>query len=367
MRDARVGEHALHVGLDERHDVADRHRQDRQPDQDLEPADRHAAGRWRKREVTGVEGYEQHPQEDGEARRLHGGGHVGRHRCRRALVDVRGPHVERDEGELEAEAHEDEQHPNEHEGLVGQPGQCCGDTVEARRTGQAPDERDAVDEDRGSECAEQEVLQAGLCGPVLAAEVRRQGVDGHAHRLEPEEQHDQVARVGHEQHAQGAEQKQGVVLAARQAPPVEIAGRQHAGEPGAEQDQGVEEEREAIQDDGAAEQRPDGFGGLPLPSDDEQGDQDAAERKPHQPATTARRAVRAVLFGIAGEGVAEKHRQRGHEEDQQGQKGEGVLERVHRPTPCPDASARCGSRSAAACGASPWRSARADPCSSCLA
>ena len=93
MGDAGVGQHALEACLVQRSQVAQRH------GEHGDDGERHAP-----RFLIGGHGDEQNAQEGGEAGRLGGGAHEGRDGRGRALVDVRRPHVEGDEADLEAEA-----------------------------------------------------------------------------------------------------------------------------------------------------------------------------------------------------------------------------------------------------------------------
>ena len=68
--------------------------------------------------LLGERGHE-HAEHDDERRRLRRRRHERRHRGRRALVDVRRPHVERRRRRLEGEPGEDHRHAGDEERVVG--------------------------------------------------------------------------------------------------------------------------------------------------------------------------------------------------------------------------------------------------------
>ncbi len=121
---------------------------------------------------------------------------VGRRR-RRAFVGVRRPHVERHGAHLEDEAHEHE-HARRRRASGCAPPAVLRRRADAREvgvTGRAVEEREAVEQERRRERAEQEVLERPLGRP--RADARRNAVIAYTpmrHRLEPEEERQRVAR-----------------------------------------------------------------------------------------------------------------------------------------------------------------------------
>src|ERR1044071_3047732 len=116
MGDGRVRQHALQVRLGDGGDVADRHRQQREQRQHLLPV---------LREVR--QPVDQHPHRHGEGRDLRRRADHQRHRGRRAVVDVRNPHVERRHADLEGKAGDEEHQPEHQERAI------CGRAGELRR------------------------------------------------------------------------------------------------------------------------------------------------------------------------------------------------------------------------------------------
>ena len=99
MADRGIGHQPLDVRLADRGEGAEHHRGDRDEDDDLLPVERDR-----------LEGADGDAHEQRHRRHLRRGGEEGRHRRRRAFVDVGRPHVERHGRDLEGEAgqHEDQ-------------------------------------------------------------------------------------------------------------------------------------------------------------------------------------------------------------------------------------------------------------------
>ena len=91
--DARIGEHALEARLAQRGQVAERHGDDGDDRQGPSPC-----------RLLGGKGDEQQADQGGEPCGLGAGAHESGDRRRRALIDIRRPHMEGDKADLEAEA-----------------------------------------------------------------------------------------------------------------------------------------------------------------------------------------------------------------------------------------------------------------------
>lgn len=207
VRDRGVGEQPLDVGLGDRDDRPAQHRDDGDAPHDRPP-------------VPGEAGEHDVQQAEQRAERgdLGGGGHEAGDRGRGALVDVRGPHVERHGADLEQEPRQDHRAADEEQRVVahggGEGGVDLGDrAVDDARDGGVRDgarvaveEGDPEEEERRGERAEQEVLHRGLLRhqPLAAGEgaeeVERQGED-----FQRDEQGQQVVRRREDQHADGEE------------------------------------------------------------------------------------------------------------------------------------------------------------------
>jgi hypothetical protein len=130
---------------------------------------------------------------------------------------------------------------------------CRGDTVQVRRSGGTVDERDAVEQERGREGAEEEILHRRFARDELAFEEPGQNVQRERHELERQEHDDQVARGGHQHHAGGREQHERPVLARLRAGAAEIVHREQDDERARVADHHVEEQREVVEHDHVAE------------------------------------------------------------------------------------------------------------------
>ena len=223
VADARVRENALHVSLRHAHHRPDDHRRRReQPD--------HVAPRAAER----IERREEHAHERRERGRLDAGRHEPGHGGRRAFVCVGRPHVERHRRDLEREADDhqadrEQLHRRRRSGLRGHE---AGDAIEPCAARQPVGERNAVQEKRAGERAEQEVLERRFRRRRRVAADACQHVHRERQHLEREKDDEEIRRRRHQHHAGRGEEHQCVVLARRQ--PLAIDGwarnrqRQHA-------------------------------------------------------------------------------------------------------------------------------------------
>ncbi len=85
--------------------------------------------------------------------------------------------------------------------------------AEIDAAGGAVDQRHAVEEETRGERAEQEILERGLIGALIVAQIAGQDVAGDGGDLQADEDDDQVVGRGHDGLAGDGEQQQRVVLA----------------------------------------------------------------------------------------------------------------------------------------------------------
>jgi hypothetical protein len=135
--------------------------------------------------------------------------------------------MERHGGDLEAK-------PDDHEAHAGQQDAGVDDCVGGeendyfevlRRTGRTVNEGYPVDEYRGGERTEDEVLEACLARRGPSPVVSAHGVQGDRHYFQAEEQADQAGRVGHEHRPGRAGHHENVGLRAVQVLPGQVAVR----------------------------------------------------------------------------------------------------------------------------------------------
>ena len=203
MRDRGVREHPLHAGLNERGKVA--HGERRTGDHG--DRDRPEPGLLRKR---GHEHAHRQHQRGGLRRRRH----ERRHGRRRALVDVRRPHVERRRRALEPEPADQERQARDEQRVVRERLRLdrARDLVEAQFPGRAVDERGAEEQHCRPEAADDQVLQPGFQGAGEVDVDRAEDVEADREPLEPEEERHQRACRRQERHPGARPRDEGVVL-----------------------------------------------------------------------------------------------------------------------------------------------------------
>ena len=270
----------------------------------------------------------QHDAREGrETGGLDAHGHERRHDRRRALVDVRRPDVEGHQRDLEAEAHQQERQAETELQREAVRRDRTRDDVEPRAAGGAVDERDAVEQERARERAQQKVLDRGLARTRVAAQRPRQHVDRHRHDLEGEEDHDQVVGRRHERHARGREQDQCIVFARRYLVLAQIVDGHEERARRSRTHQDGEEERVAV----GAERVLEAAGHLSVPEPEHRydGDRQAAQSENRE----------RLLVDVAEGRVDDQHEKRRRGDEQPGQRHlpvrrEGAhVDRCHRHVP----------------------------------
>ncbi len=238
MRDRRVREQALHVGLQRGADAADRERE-------------HGEHPHRGAPVGAIERErdQEHAEERREPGRLRRGRHEARDRSGRALVHVGRPGMERHRRDLEAEADEQQREPG-HQRARSRTGCCCARNCEIPVSEVVPvapyDERDPVQEDRRRERAEHEVLDAGFLRAQPAAVECGEHVQRNRQHLEREEHDDQVVRGGHDDHAEAGEEHQREVLGRFELLATQVGDGHQQRERGRDDDEDPEVHAEAV-------------------------------------------------------------------------------------------------------------------------
>ena len=142
---------------------------------------------------------------------------------------------------------------------MGPPGGGRRDPVEVCRPRGAVDQRDPVEQERGGEGAEDEILHRRLGRGKLALEESGEHVQRERHQLERQEQDNEIAGGGEQHHAAGREEDEGVVLARLGPVPSKVVDREHHDERRRVADHHVGEEREVVEHEHVLERAP----GLP--------------------------------------------------------------------------------------------------------
>ncbi len=280
--------------------VADGHAQRREDPHDTGPVDRQRAERVR-----------EHAREAGEGGGLHAHRHERGDGGRRALVDVGRPRVERDRGDLEPEADQQQRDGGERQRalLDGEMRELRGDRVEQRRAEGAVGHGDAEEEEARGEGAEQEVLQRGFRRAQVGPPDAGEHVDRDRHELEAQEEDDEVVGLRHHDHAEQGEQEHDVVLAALDADRFQVVHRHQQREDADDADHDGEEHREPVEHEAAAESA--AVGG----PEQRGGDRGGAEAEHAEPAET-------LAVGAFHEQVGDEHDHRGCRDDDAGQQRE---------------------------------------------
>lgn len=235
LRDGRICEHALHVVLHDRHDVAADHRDGGENGQKREP---HAAQRREYRQDEA--------QEHGESRRLRPHGEERGDRRGRSLVDVGRPHVERYHRQLEEDAGKDERHADDAERREEL--RAAHDRRKAQAARRAVDEADAEEEDRGRRRAQDEVLDRRLARKRIALAESDEHIEGDRHKLQPDVKREEVVRRSHDAHAEHGEDEDRVELRTRTQKPFNIVARKEHDERCAQNEELLEEDGVIVHD-----------------------------------------------------------------------------------------------------------------------
>jgi hypothetical protein len=133
----------------------------------------------------------------------------GRHRVRGLRVGARQPLVQREDGELDAEAHGEERERHVHRAQLAHVADARGHLGGVQRAGHLVHEPDADEHEGAAQRAEEQVVERRREGAPLAAQ-GHQRVGGERRDLEEDEHVERVARDHHAHEAGHAHEEQGV-------------------------------------------------------------------------------------------------------------------------------------------------------------
>ena len=199
-------------------------------------------------------GLGQNPGEQHHGRHLGRSGQEGGDRGRRALIDVRRPHVEGRGGHLEGQA-ADQEHQAEHHAHGGGSMHGGGDVEEPGRSGEAVDQRRAIEQEARRQGAQDEVFETRLRRPRIVPLERAHDIESQGLQLDPDIEADQVAGGDHHAHAQRRQQDQHRIFELGVADPGQPALAQHRGHGAGRIDDDLGEHRRPVRDEGALERR----------------------------------------------------------------------------------------------------------------
>ena len=148
-----------------------------------------------------------------ETGRLRCSREITRHRCGRALVNVRRPEMERHRRDLEGKTHHHQQqcHPDQNRRNLPGP-KDCGHFIDLGRAGKAVQQGHAVQGNCRSHRAKQQVFDTSLDGLRIAQDKTSQDIQRDRSGFNGQEQCDEVSRRSHQAHSQRAGQHQHVKL-----------------------------------------------------------------------------------------------------------------------------------------------------------
>ena len=241
MRDRRIGQHALDARLSERGKVAVDHRRNREQDDDGRPA------RIEAHAHRVAERADQDAKQDSHRSRFHRHRHERGNRRGGALVRIGDPHVERHRADFERQA--DDQHDQSQYGeyRVGVP---CGDDFpdagEIGVGGRPVEQGASKEQNRSCKGAQEKILHRALDRAGTGPAVGDQGVGAQGHRLEPEENAQQINGAGEHHGAKRREDDEHVELASLEAVLAKIAPCKQRREAGADANDDIEEQAESI-------------------------------------------------------------------------------------------------------------------------
>ena len=250
MRDRRVGEQALGVGLSERGEVRAGHSGDGNEDQHGNPRGAH-----RDQSTELERAGDQNAQQHRPSRSFHGYGHESGNARGRAFVGIGRPLMEGDGGNLEQQAGERGQQGNNGHGIMRifgkNLGELSADDAQVRASGQTVQQREAVSKNAGGKRAEQQILQRRFVRAAVAPQKTDENISGDRHQLQPDEDEHDVEPGGHAHHADDREQHQRVVLAVVFMLGLHVTHGHENGDGGAREEQIKEVERKAVHQHGA--------------------------------------------------------------------------------------------------------------------
>jgi hypothetical protein len=157
-------------------------------------------------------------------------------------------------GRLEAEADRQHDDADREQRARSQTVDAGGhrDGAQIRGAGSAEHERDAQQEERTRERAQQEIFQRTLSGSRIPPVQAREHVDWHRHQLESDENEHQIGRARKHHHAYRGEQHQHVQLTQPQVFLCQVATRDEQEHRDGDEEHVVREDAKPVERDGPA-------------------------------------------------------------------------------------------------------------------
>ena len=156
MADGRIGHKALDVGLADRGDGTQGHRQHRDEDDDLAPLGQQI---WKRTQDR--------TQKQTHRCNLGGSGEEGGYRGGGAFINVGRPHMERHSGHLESKTGNQEHNSEDNTQAGAADHGDIGDGRELGRTSEAINQRNTIQQHARGQRAQDEIFQARLTGTKI--------------------------------------------------------------------------------------------------------------------------------------------------------------------------------------------------------
>ena len=191
MRYGGIGKHTFDIGLHDGGKVTDQKRCHRQHGEHLRPVVMH-------RSQTGNQDAKG-KDDGGDFRRRTDKGGNG---CRRAVVHVGHPHMKRHRAQFERYRHDDKHQPQFQQPFVGKLAvRRRQNGGEFERTRRAVDHRNAVEQQPGSQRAQDEIFERGFGGASGIAAQRNHGVKRQRQKFQTDIGGQEMRRAHHHAHA----------------------------------------------------------------------------------------------------------------------------------------------------------------------
>ncbi len=153
--------------------------------------------------IAGAVGQDRQAQEQGHRGGLGGGGDEGDDLIGTALVDVRGPEVEGEHGQLEKEARHGQEDPDDADGAVDQLGHLGEDVGQVSGAGGAKDVAQAEEHEARGHRADEQILDARFHVDAVTPPQGHQDIQGVGRQLQGHIDGEEFHRAHQHHHADG--------------------------------------------------------------------------------------------------------------------------------------------------------------------
>ncbi len=192
------------------------------------------------------------PRRDCDRRHFRRGSEEGRHRRRRALVNVGRPHMEGRRRHFESETRQNE-HETEDHANRRRVGDDRRDALERHRPRKAIEQRRTIKHHARRQRAENEIFETRFRGASIVARKGGDDIERQGHQFEAEIKRDEVIRRDQQQHAERGQQDQDRIFEFIERGAAQEIRRQQDRHQRRAERQHLNEARESVVDIGAVE------------------------------------------------------------------------------------------------------------------